>query len=163
MATAHITTAALSATLTAANKTYDSTTTEPDASMSCSVATVFTGETVNCAASSGTFNTSQVATATQVTATVTISGTSASNYTLGLAGTSLNSTSAMATAHITTAALTATLTAANKTYDSTATEPNANLSCSVATVFTGDTVNCAASSGTFNTSQVATATQVTAM
>ena len=162
MATAHITTAALSATLTAANKTYDSTTTEPDASMSCSVATVFTGDTVTCAATSGNFNSSQVATATQVTATVTISGASAGNYTLGTAGTSTNSTSAMATAHITTAALSATLTAANKTYDSTTTEPDASMSCSVATVFTGDTVTCAATSGNFNSSQVATATQVTA-
>jgi len=161
-ATAHITTAAVTATLTAANKTYDGTTTEPNA-MSCSVAPVVTGDMVNCAATSGTFNSSQVATATAVTATVTISGTAASNYTLGAAGTSTTSTSATATAHITTAAVTATLTAANKTYDGTTTEPNA-MSCSLTGVLSGDTANvtCTATGGTFNTSQVATANLVTA-
>ncbi|PYV25351.1 MAG: hypothetical protein DMG27_10325, partial [Acidobacteria bacterium] len=71
------------------------------------------GDTVNCAASSGAFNTSQVATANLVTATVTMSGASAGNYTLGAAGTTTSSTSATATAHITTAPLTATLTASN--------------------------------------------------
>ncbi|PYV25350.1 MAG: hypothetical protein DMG27_10320, partial [Acidobacteria bacterium] len=64
--------------------------------------------TVNCAASSGAFNTSEVATANLVTATVTMSGASAGNYTLGATGTSVSSTSRTASANITPAPLTVT-------------------------------------------------------
>ncbi len=165
-ASASITTKAITATLTAQNKTYDGNNLEPDAKMSCLLTGVLSGDSANvsCAATSGTFNTSQVATANLVTATVTISGTAAGNYTLGAAGTTLSSTSATASASITTKAITATLTAQNKTYDGNNTEPNANMSCSLTGVLSGDSANvsCAATSGTFNTSQVATANLVTA-
>ena len=165
-ATAHIKTAALTATLTANDKPYDGNITEPDASMSCSLTGVLAGDSANvsCAASSGTFNSKDVATANQVTATVTISGTAAGNYTLGAAGTAISSTSSTATAHITTRAITATLTASGKTYDGNTTEPDASMSCSLTGVLASDSANvsCAASSGTFNSKDVATANQVTA-
>ncbi len=164
--TLHVNSEAITATLTAANKNYDGTATEPDANMSCTLSGVLPGDTANvsCAATSGTFNTSKVATANLVTATVTISGSASVNYTLGAAGTTLSSTSATAAAHITTAAITTTLTAADKTYDGTATEPDASMSCTLSGVLAGDTSNvtCAATSGTFNSSQVATANLVTA-
>ena len=154
----------ITATLTAADKTYDGNNTEPDANMSCALTGVVGADsgTLNCTATGGTFNSSQVATANLVTATVAISGTAASNYTLGAAGTSVSSTSATATAHIKTAPLTATLTAADKTYDGTNTEPDASMSCGFTGVVMGDMVTCMATSGTFNTSQVATANLVTA-
>src|SRR5262249_19084133 len=104
----------LTPTLTATDKTYDGTTTEPNGSMSCTVVTIVPGDTVNCAATNGTFNFKDVPTANQVTATVTISGASVNNYTLGALGTSVTSTTATATAHVKTAALMATLTAADK-------------------------------------------------
>ncbi len=152
------------ATLTAANKTYDGTNTEPDVSMSCSVAPVVSGETVNCAPTSGTFDAPNAGTHT-VMAMVTISGAAASNYTLGSSGTALSSVSATASANITTKPITATLTAADKIYDGSAMEPNASMSCSLTGVVATDSgnVSCTPSSGTFNTSQVATANQVTAM
>ena len=161
MASASITTKAITATLTAQNKTYDGTASEPNANMSCSLTGVLPGDAVACTATSGTFDGSNVGAHT-VTATVTISGAAAGNYTLGAAGTNVASTSAMASASITTKAITAMLTAQNKTYDGTTAEPNANMSCSLTGVLSGDTVTCAATSGAFNTSQVATANQVTA-
>ena len=114
---ANITARPITATLTAQNKTYDGTNTEPNANMRCSLMGVLSGDNtyVSCAATSGTFNTSQVATANLVTATVTISG-AAGNYTLGAAGTSTTSTSATATAHITAVAASVTPNAASKTY-----------------------------------------------
>ena len=151
----------ITATLTAQNKTYDGTASEPNANMSCSLTGVLPGDAVACTATSGTFDGSNVGAHT-VTATVTISGAAAGNYTLGAAGTNVASTSAMASASITTKAITAMLTAQNKTYDGTTAEPNANMSCSLTGVLSGDTVTCTATSGAFNTSQVATANQVTA-
>ncbi len=152
--------------MTAADKTYDGTTTESDANMSCSLTGVLAADSANvsCAATSGTFDSKDVATASQVTATVTISGTAAGNYTLGAAGTTTPSTSTIAPAHITTKAITATLTAADKTYDGNTAEPDASMNCSLSGVLAGDSanVNCTASSGSFNTSQVLTANQVTA-
>jgi hypothetical protein len=67
---------------------------------------VFAGDAVSCTASNGTFNSKDVVTATTVTANVTIGGASASNYTLGLAGSSVNSQSATTAAQITPAPLT---------------------------------------------------------
>ena len=116
--TANITTRPITATLMAQNKTYDGTNTEPNANMRCSLTGVLSGDAANvsCTPSSGTFNTSKVATANLVTATVTISGAAAGNYTLGAAGTSTTSTSATATAHITAVAASVTPNAASKTY-----------------------------------------------
>ncbi len=113
-----VTTRPITATLTAANKTYDATNTEPTNAMSCMLNGVLPADSsyVSCTASNGTFNTSQVATANLVTATVTISGTAAGNYTLGVAGTTVSSTSATATAHITPAAASVTPNPATKIY-----------------------------------------------
>ncbi len=147
----------LTPTLTAANKVYDGNTTEPN-SMSCTVATVVPGDTVTCAPSAGTFNSSQVSQANTVTATATISGPSVSNYTLGAAMTtnSVTSTSATASANITTKPLTANLTAQNKVYDGTNTEPNLNMTCALVGVVSGDVslTTCTPSGGTFSSSQV---------
>ena len=165
MASASITTKAITATLTAQNRTYDGTNSEPDANMSCTLTGVLSSDTTNvtCTPTIGTFDGSNVGAHT-VTATVAIGGSAASNYTLGAAGTILSSTAAMASASITTRAITATLTAQNRTYDRTNSEPNQNMSCTLNGVLSGDTsyVNCAATSGTFNSSQVANATTVTA-
>ena len=143
---------AITPTLTAANKTYDGTNTEPNGSMSCSLTGVLAGDSANvaCTPSSGTFDGSNVGAHT-VTATVTISGTASGNYTLGAAGTAILSTTATATASITSGAITATLTAANKVYDTTNIEPNANMSCALSGVLLADTGNviCTATSGTF--------------
>ncbi len=162
-APANITTLPLTATLTSApSKVYDGTTTETNP-MTCSVATVLSPDVLTCTATNGNFNTSQVSTANKVTATTTISGTAASNYTLGAGGTTVSvpSFSVSAASSITTRAVTATLTAQSKTYDGTLTEPN--MSCSLTNIVAGDTnVTCSASNGTFNSSQVVGATTVSA-
>jgi hypothetical protein len=158
--------AALTATLTAGNKTYDGTDAEPNANMSCALTGVLVGdaENVTCASSAGTFNSSQVGAATQVTATVTIGGSAAGNYTLGAVGTGVSSTSATAAASITTKPIIAALTAHDKAYNASNTEPDANMSCALTGVVASDVgnVTCAASSGTFNSADVATANLVTA-
>ena len=121
--------------------------------MSCGFTGVVMGDMVTCMVTSGTFNTSQVATANLVTATATIGGAAAGDYTLGAAE-QVGSTSATATAHITTKAITATLTAADKTYDGTNTEPDAGMSCGFTGVVMGDMVTCMATNGTFNGTNV---------
>ena len=143
----------IAAALTAQNKTYDGTASELNANMSCSLTGVLPGDAVACTATNGAFDGSSVGAHT-VTATVTISGAAAGNYTLGAAGSNVASTSAMAPASITTRAITATLTAQNKTYDGTASEPNANMSCSLTGVLPGDAVACTATNGTFDGSNV---------
>ncbi len=122
--TFEIKTRPVTVTLSAANKTYDGNSTEPDANMSCSLSGVLAGDTgnVNCAVTSGTFDGFNVGAHT-VSATAAISGTAAANYTLGAAGSALSSTSTSGSASITTKAITATLTAANKIYDGNAMEP----------------------------------------
>jgi hypothetical protein len=165
-ASANITTLPLTATLTSAPpKTYDGTTAETN-TMTCSVTTVLSPDSLTCAATNGNFNTSQVATANQVTATATMSGSGVSNYTLGGGGTVASVTSAIVSAAstITTRAVTATLTAQNKPYNGTAAEPN--MSCSlngaVPADVTGSNVTCVPSNGTFNSTHVVGATTVNA-
>jgi hypothetical protein len=94
--TADILKKGLGANLVAANKVYDGNTDEPDANMSCSFTGIVAGEELNitCTPSAGSFNFKDVLAATQVTATVTLSGSAAGNYTLGADGTSIGSTSA---------------------------------------------------------------------
>jgi len=152
----------VTAALTAKNKPYDTTNTEPNSNMSCALSNTVAGDSVACGASNGTFNSNQVTAATTVTATATLSGTAATNYTFGAAGTAVNSTLVNASANITTLPLTATLTSApSKVYDGTTTETNP-MTCSVATVLSPDVLSCAATNGNFNTSQVATPNLVTA-
>jgi len=133
--------------------------------MNCSLSGVLAGDDTNvaCTATSGTFNSPNVATANLVTATVSISGTAAGNYTLGSAGTATSSTSATATAHITAKTLTASIIGnPTKTYDgntnATLTPANFSLSGLVA----GESFTVTQTAGTYNSADVASATTVTA-
>jgi hypothetical protein len=142
--TASITTAPVTATLSAAGKTYDGTTAEPNASMSCTLTGVVPADASNvtCTATNGTFNLATAGSRT-VTATVTISGIAAGNYTLGVAGTTTTSASKTATASITAKGVTASVTAADKTYNGNA---NATMTgCTLAGVMSPDTTGCATS------------------
>src|SRR5581483_384247 len=87
--------------LTAHDKQYDGTDAEPNSSRSCSLVDVVSPDNPTCTPTAGRFNSSQVAGATAVTATATISGAGASNYTFGAAGTAVMSTSVTAPASIT--------------------------------------------------------------
>ena len=141
--------------ITASNKVYDGTTT---ASVTCTLMGVLGTDNVTCSAASANFSQVGVGTGLTVTATgITLGGTAAGNY-------QLSSTTATTTASISTRPITAALKATNKTYDGTAAEPNANMSCTLTGVLPADSnyVSCAASYGTFNTSKVATANLVTA-
>src|SRR5215212_10047095 len=163
--TADITTKALTATLTASDKQYDGNATESDASMSCSVSGVLAGDTANvaCAATSGSFNSANVTTANQVTATVTISGTAAGNYTLGVAGTATSSTSATATAHITPKTLTASIVGnPTKTYDGNTSAVLTPANFSLSGLAGSESFSINQTAGTYNNANVALATTVTA-
>jgi hypothetical protein len=152
--------------LTANPKTYDATLAEPDVNMSCTYAGQILGsDTVTCAATAGTFDTAPVGAAHTVTATLTISGASANNYTLGALGTSVFTTSGSATGvSIYTRVITPALTAANKTYDTTATELAADMSCTFGTQILGaDVVTCAIpADGTFDSASAGATHTVTA-
>jgi hypothetical protein len=150
-----ITRTPVTATLTALAKQYDRTTTEPNGNMSCTLSGVAPADVANvtCAASSGVFDSANAGART-VTATVTLGGTAAAGYTLGAAGTAVTSTSATAASSILTSPVSASLTAANKAYDGTATEPNASMSCALGGVFGGDTVTCTATNGAFSAASV---------
>jgi len=74
----------VTATLTADDKVYDGNATEPNAKLHCTLpaGSAVGTDDVGCTASGGAFNSSQVATANSVTATVALSGTTAGNYSL---------------------------------------------------------------------------------
>ena len=92
----------LTPTITATNKTYDGTTTEPIANLTCTLTPA--AQNVTCAAAAAAFASANAGTAIPVTATgIMLAGTAASNY-------SLSSTSATATANIAPANPTLTLT-----------------------------------------------------
>jgi hypothetical protein len=141
-----IVTAPLTATITAANKPYDGTATAPDAALSCTLTGVPPADAANvgCVATGGSFGTATVGLKT-VTATVSLTGAAAENYTLA-------STSATATASITTAPLMVNVVAAGKAYDRTTAAPDASLSCTVTGVVPADVANilCTATGGTFD-------------
>jgi hypothetical protein len=94
--------------------------------MSCSLSGVLPtdGGNVSCTPNNGSFA-DKNAGSWNVTATVTISGPAAGNYTLGAAGSSVNSTSANATASITPAPVTATGGGYTGVFDGTAHSPSA--------------------------------------
>src|SRR5206468_12443258 len=97
-----------SALVTAQNKIYDST---AAATVTCALSPAVTGLT--CAATSATFDNANVGTGKTVSASgISLSGDGASNYTV-------NAT-ASTTANITAAAATTSVTAQNKSDDSTA-------------------------------------------
>ena len=156
VASANITAKALSATASAANKTYDGTTTSAPM-LTISSTGLINGETV-IATATGSFNTKDVLTANLVTvnSTTLANGTNgglASNYSLASGET--------AAANITAKALSATASAFNKTYDgSTAATSAPMLTISSAGFINSETVTATAT-GSFNTKDVLTANLVT--
>ena len=110
----------VTATLSANNKVYDGSTTEPDGNMSCTLNGVRTGDTVTCTATLGSFASANAGSGITVAATVTLGGADAAKYTLGAAGTTVSSTTATATASITPAAATVSVTPYSVTYDGSA-------------------------------------------
>jgi phage-related protein len=111
IATADITPATLTGSVTADNKIYDGTTAATLATGALSG--VVGSEDVSLSGGTATFDDKNTGTGKTVTATgLSLSGADASNYQLA-------STSAATTADITAATLTGSITANNKTYDST--------------------------------------------
>ncbi len=137
---------ALTATSTAANKTYNGNTT---ATITLgTVSGIVSGDTVT-ATAAGTFADKNVGTGKTVTIKYTLSGTDAANYSMA------NKT---VTANITKKALTATSTAANKTYNGNTT---ATITLgTVSGIVSGDTVTATAA-GTFADKNVGTGKTVT--
>jgi hypothetical protein len=127
---------------TAANKTYDGTT---SATVSGGfLSGVISGDTVALGSQSGTFSDKNAATGKTVSYTSSLSGTDAGNYVVAAGST---------TADITAATLTVSGTsAANKTYDGTAA---AALSASLSGLVSGDTV-ALNQSGAFSDKNAAT-------
>src|SRR5438094_617959 len=136
-----VTTAPVTVTFTAADKTYDGTNTA--AVSNCSIATGKVGnDDVTCSVAGGTFASSNAnASAQTVSATATLGGTKASNYTLGA------NTTATTTAKINPKPVTGSITAADKTYDGT----NAATinTCTVNGKVGTDDVTCTGSGATF--------------
>ena len=124
----------LTATVTAANKTYDRTTSATVTG--CALSGVIAGDAVTCAWGPASFASASVGLGKSVTVTgITLSGANAGNYTL-------SSTSATTSANIATAMLTATVTAANKTYDGTTSATVTG--CTLSGVIGSDVVTCTA-------------------
>ena len=124
--------ATLTATVAGANKTYDGTTSDPGATLTLN-GTIFSGDSPAIASATYAFNSKNASQTPQtVTASSTsLTGTGASNYTLG----SVTNGSAV----ISPASLTATVAGANKTYDGTTSDPGATLTLN-GTIFSGDSL-----------------------
>src|SRR5439155_997662 len=116
VATANIGKRAVTASITAANKTYDGT----DAATidGCSVEAQSAGhgvvspDSVGCSASNGHFGSAAAGDGKQVSADVALTGADKGNY-------QLSADTAATTANIGKRSVTASITAANKTYDGT--------------------------------------------
>ena len=164
--TADILTKGITATLAAADKVYDGSTTEPDVNMSCSLTGVVSADAmhVSCTPSAGSFNTKDVATANQVTATVTIGDTESGNYTLGLTdGSVVNSTSAVASANITRRTLTASIIGnPTKSYDGTTVATLTPTNFELLNVVSGEGFTVTQTVGSYNDANVLLATTVIA-
>jgi sugar lactone lactonase YvrE len=153
----------ITATVTAAGKTYDGGTLEPIANItSCVVNGVLTADVGNVGClltgAAASFNDPSVAKADLVTVTgIGLNGSAAGNY-------SLSPSSAAAPAAITAALVTPGILAVNKVYDTTVSEPLANITCSLQGVVASDAgkVTCAAAAASFNDASVANANLVTA-
>lgn len=107
--TANITSASLTATITASDKAYDGTTAA--LITNCSLATIVPGDVVSCVTTTPVFSDKNAGTGKTVTASISLSGASAGNYTV-------NAT-AQATADITARPLSISATGINKTYNGT--------------------------------------------
>jgi hypothetical protein len=151
--TANITPKALTASVTAPNKTYDGNTT---ATPTLSITSGLVGAETVAATGIATFNSKNVANANTVTVNTTSladgsNGGLATNYSLA--------TGQTVAAYITPKALTATVAAPNKTYDGTTTAtPTLSID---STGFVGSETVTATGTATFNTKNVATANLVT--
>jgi hypothetical protein len=138
--------------ITANNKSYDGTTAATLVTSGASLVGAGSGVTLNSAGAVGTFADKNVGTAKTVTITgLTLSGSSAGNYTLSQPTT---------TANITAKSLTATVVAQNKQYDGGTT---ATVTPTLgAGVVSGDLVDVAASAANFDTKAVGNGKTVTA-
>ncbi len=150
-ASADITARPVTASITASNKVYDGTAAATIAT--CSLSGVVGADPVTCTGSAGAFSDANVGTAKPVSATVSLSGAAAGNYTL-------TSTTAATTANITAKSVTASITASNKTYDGTTTATVSG--CTLSGVVGSDDVSCAGSGGTFASASVGNGKTVTA-
>ncbi|MBI2318106.1 MAG: hypothetical protein HYU75_14210, partial [Betaproteobacteria bacterium] len=154
-ASADITPAPVTASVTAANKVYNGTAT---ASTTCSLSGVTGSDSVSCSAASSSFANALVGNAKTVTATgITLSGAAATNY-------SLTSATTTTSANITPAPVFASVTAANKVYNGTATATITG--CSLSGVIGSDGVTCSAgpagfADGNVGNAKTATATGIT--
>ena len=142
--TSTITAKNLTAAYTADNKVYDGSTA---ATVLGSSSDIVSGDMVNFANSSATFDNKNVGAGKAVSVSgIAISGDDAGNY-------ALQNTSASTTANVTAKALTAAYTASNKVYDgSTA----ATVLGASSDIVSGDMVNFANSSATFDNKNVGT-------
>ena len=142
----------LTATVTAANKTYDGTTTATITA--CNLTGVGTGDTVTCTATNANFANADIGDGKTVTATgITLAGASAAKYSLG-------NTTATTVANITAKPLITAITAANKTYDGATSA--VITACTLTGVVSGDTVTCSASSANFSDANAGANKTVTA-
>jgi trimeric autotransporter adhesin len=152
---ASITPKELTATATAANKIYDGTTNALLQTTMTITGGLVGNEHVTATAANATFNSKDVASANLVTVNQVAlsddagSGGKASNYSLSAGQTSA--------AHITEKSLTATTTAENKVYDGSR---NATATLALSGLIGSETLSVA-NAATFNSKDVATATQVT--
>jgi hypothetical protein len=154
---ANINPAQVSATVTAANKTYDSTTNEPLAGIGCNPNVLAADQSnVTCAGTAASFASANAGTGITVTVSgISLSGSAAGNYTL-------SSTTATTNANINPAQVSATVTAANKTYDSTTNEPLAGVSCNPNVLAVDqNNVTCAGTAASFASAGVGTGITVT--
>src|SRR5204863_320153 len=148
--TAKINPALVTVTITAADKTYDGNNTATVSN--CAIATGKVGsDDVTCSIAGGTFASSNASASAQtVSATATLGGTKASNYTV--------TNPVTTTAKINPAPVTVTFTAADKTYDGNNTAAVSN--CDIATGKVGrDDVTCSVAGGTFASSNASASAQ----
>ena len=138
--TASISRKPVTATITAADKTYDGNTTADITS--CTVNGKVGSDDVDCSASGGTFSDANAADGKAVSAGVSLNGSAAGNYSLGV------NTSAFTTASISRKTVTATIVAADKTYDGSATATITE--CTVHGTIGSDQVDCSTSGAAFD-------------
>ncbi len=161
--TATISKRSVTASITAADKTYDGT---DDAQVtSCSLEAeladhgVVSPDDVDCSASNGHFADADAGVGKNVTADVELTGTDKANY-------ELTSASASTTATISKRSVTASITAADKTYDGTddAQVTSCSLEAELADhgVVSPDDVDCSASNGHFADADAGVGKNVTA-
>src|SRR5438552_2546882 len=148
--TLSVSTATVTVTFTAADKIYDGNNTATVSN--CVIATGKVGsDDVTCSVAGGTFVSSNASASAQtVSATATLGGTKASNYTV--------TNPVTTTAKINAAPVTVTFTAADKTYDGNNTATVSN--CNIAAGKVGsDDVTCPVAGGTFASSNASPSAQ----